>query len=304
MIYPNFFIVGSPKCGTTSLSAYLRVHPNIFMSIPKEPSYFANDFPGIQFVQNRNDYLRLFSKTGDQHLAIGEASPAYIFSRNAIENIRAFNRQSKIIIMLRKPVDMLLSYHAQLVYSLFENVMDFEKAWHLQKERARGLWIPRTCREPKFLQYRHVASFGRHMQRILDLFSRDQIHVVFFEEFIRDTKDSYRGILNFLGVPDDERTQFPVVNERKSFVSSKINRALHLPPKLLYRILNLFNGTPIGHGLLKCHEAIKQANSKPLEKISTSQHLRLQINSELQTDIELLSRLLDKNLSHWVDDID
>lgn len=304
MIYPNFFIVGSPKCGTTALSAYLRVHPNIFMSIPKEPSYFANDFPGIQFVQNRTDYLKLFSKTGDQHLAIGEASPAYIFSRNAIDNIRAFNRQSKIIIMLRKPADMLLSYHAQLVYSLFENVMDFEKAWHLQKERARGLCIPRTCRESKFLQYRHVASFGMHMQRITENFPREQLKVVFFEDFIHDTQGSYRDILNFLGLPSDERTHFPVVNERKGFVSLKINRALHLPPKFIYRILNRFNGTPIWHGLLKCHEAIKLANSKPIEKINISLHLRRQINSELRSDMELLSRLLDKNLSHWVDDND
>jgi hypothetical protein len=138
----------------------------------------------------------------------------------------------------------------------------------------------------------------------MDLFPRDQIHVVFFDEFIRDTNDSYRGILNFLGVPDDERTQFPVINERKSFVSSKINRALHLPPKLLYRILNRFNGKPIWHSLSKCHEAIKQANSKPLEKINISQHLRRQINSVLQSDIGLLSRLIDKNLSHWVDDND
>ena len=42
-IRPNFFIVGAPKCGTTSLDEYLRQHPNVFISRPKEPHYFSTD---------------------------------------------------------------------------------------------------------------------------------------------------------------------------------------------------------------------------------------------------------------------
>ncbi|MDD9875087.1 MAG: sulfotransferase, partial [Gammaproteobacteria bacterium] len=36
---PNFFIIGAPKCGTTSLDAWLKSHPRIFTAV-KEPNYF------------------------------------------------------------------------------------------------------------------------------------------------------------------------------------------------------------------------------------------------------------------------
>ena len=38
---PNFFILGAPKCGTTSLHNYLNQHPDIYMSYKKEPHYFC-----------------------------------------------------------------------------------------------------------------------------------------------------------------------------------------------------------------------------------------------------------------------
>ena len=71
---PNFFIVGAPKCGTTALSEYLREHPQVFMSRPKEPHHFATDMPRYRFTKNEADYLDLFSGADDSHTAIGEAS--------------------------------------------------------------------------------------------------------------------------------------------------------------------------------------------------------------------------------------
>jgi hypothetical protein len=73
---PNFFILGAPKCGTTSLAAWLAAHPAVYMSPLKEPAYFAADLkvdrPGPQ------EYRALFSAAGDIHLAVGEASTCYL----------------------------------------------------------------------------------------------------------------------------------------------------------------------------------------------------------------------------------
>lgn len=302
MKYPNFFIIGAPKCGTSALADYLRAHPNIFMSIPKEPSFFADDFPRIQFVKSMKDYLKLFDRQKEEHKMAGEASPSYFFSGNALDNIRSFNRNAKIIVMLRHPVDMLISYHAQLVYSLFETTRDFEKAWNLQTMRCRGQHIPSTCREPMFLQYRHVASFGTHLQRLFELFPRDQVHVILFEDFIRNTRQSYENLLDYLDVPSDHRNSFPIVNQRKSFVSPKVNRTLHLPPRLLYGVLNRFNGTPIFFALLRTHEMIKQINSRPMEKIRIDPSLKQEILMDLNEEMAHLSQLLDRDLSHWMSD--
>ena len=38
---PDFFVVGAPKCGTTSLYDYLKSSDNIFLPKVKEPQYFA-----------------------------------------------------------------------------------------------------------------------------------------------------------------------------------------------------------------------------------------------------------------------
>jgi hypothetical protein len=86
---PNFFIVGAPKCGTTSLSEYLRSHPNVFMSSPKEPHFFATDlYPrNPEGIDSVAAYLQLFTDARDQHQVVGEASASYMFSDAAIPAI-------------------------------------------------------------------------------------------------------------------------------------------------------------------------------------------------------------------------
>src|ERR1700744_4238921 len=131
---PNFFIVGAPKAGTTSLYNYLGQHPQIYMSPIKEPNYFAGEMRLDNFVeearrriademhdlqeylrgdmrQNRfggwvsawEDYLKLFRNVTDE-IAIGEATPCYLWSETAARNIAARIPDAKIIINLRNPV--------------------------------------------------------------------------------------------------------------------------------------------------------------------------------------------------------
>ena len=86
---PDFFIVGAGRCGTTALYEYLRAHPRIFMPAVKEPRFFADDMPGLMNrVASLPEYLRLFRGARPEHLAVGEASPQYVYSSTAIGNIR------------------------------------------------------------------------------------------------------------------------------------------------------------------------------------------------------------------------
>jgi hypothetical protein len=103
---PDFFIVGAPKCGTTSLSEYLKQHPEIFMSEPKEPHFFGTDLEsywGGRFERYRDvhKYLSLFANVQDE-IRVGEASPWYLYSKRAAEEIKQFNPASRIIILLRR----------------------------------------------------------------------------------------------------------------------------------------------------------------------------------------------------------
>ena len=143
---PNFFIVGAPKRGTTSLSIYLGQHPNVFFCSPKEPYYFASDFPRHRVADNLTDYLSLFSAATAEHLAIGEGSAAYMYSTDAIPRIIEFNRHAKLIVMLRNPIDIAHAMHSQALFDADEDEEDFRTAWNLQSERELGRKVPRTCR--------------------------------------------------------------------------------------------------------------------------------------------------------------
>ena len=135
---PDFFIVGAPKCGTTALAEYLRQHPDVFFSDPKEPCYFCNDFPRKRYVESESDYTALFRKAKSGSI-LGEGSVWYLYSECAIENIYQFNPNAKIIAMIRNPVDLVYSLHSQLVYSGEETISDFEEAWDIQYKRLK--WI-------------------------------------------------------------------------------------------------------------------------------------------------------------------
>ena len=115
VVKPNFFLVGAPRCGTTSMYAYLRSHPQIFMpETAKEPHYFAPE-ESLWYGKRIDDletYLALFTGARDA-VRIGEASTHYLASPSAANSIYAFNPQARILIMLRSPVDLLYSlyYH-------------------------------------------------------------------------------------------------------------------------------------------------------------------------------------------------
>ncbi|NLF38083.1 sulfotransferase, partial [bacterium] len=105
MRLPDFFIVGAPKSGTTALHAYLGRHPSIFVPARKEPHFFGSDIVSPAFVRDRDAYLSLFAGATTE-ARVGEASIWYLYSKRAAREIKEFNPDARIIIMLRNPVDM------------------------------------------------------------------------------------------------------------------------------------------------------------------------------------------------------
>ena len=297
---PNFFIVGAPKCGTTALYSYLCTHPNIFLPRWKEPHLFASDLrEGRSWTRTLDEYLRLFRKAKPCHIAIGEASVAYLFSQVAIPKIHEFNPEARLLAMVRNPIEMTQSHHLQALYNFNEDEEDFEKAWNLQKTRRRGERIPSTCRNPVFLQYAKVASLGEQIERLLKVFPREQVRVVVFDDFTNSTLSVYKDILEFLGVPYDGRTEFPKVNVRKAHRYRFFARLLLRPPRFLNTIAVWMRK------LLRTHQlgigtALTNLAKKRVEEKTLSHEFKQELAETFRKDVELLSRLLDRDLSHWL----
>ena len=298
MTAPNFFIVGAPRCGTTGLSDYLRSHPAIYHSEPKEPHFFASDFPRHRAVGSLDTYLELFSGARPEHRAIGESSVFYLYSREELSNIRAFNPAAKIIVMLRNPVDLCYSLHTHLLVSFYESEPDFGTAWRLMAARASGRHCPSTCPEPALLQYAKLASLGEQMERLLTVFPANQVHSIVFDDFRRSPRDAYTGVLSFLGVEDDGRTDFPVVNDSRRHRARLIGR-LSRPAGKLSWVLGAVRRT-LGLSRLGVLDGIYRSNVEQVPRIPLADTLRRELNDTFREDVEKLSRAMGRDLSHWV----
>jgi hypothetical protein len=234
---PNFFIVGAPKCGTSAWFEYLRSHPDIYFPQMKEPCFFAFDLPNFRIVRSEADYARLFSGAGTAKV-IGDASAVHLMSEAAAKAIHDYNPAAKILILLRNQEEYLPSLHNQFLWEFAEEIEDFEMAWKLSGRRTPET-IPPTCAEPRSLDYAAMGRFDEQVARYLDEFPRDQVMVLHFEDWVTNPKAAYFNILDFLGLPDDGRSEFEVVHEGMTYRSRRAARWLLYPPKIVRKVARL-----------------------------------------------------------------
>jgi len=296
---PNFFIVGAPKSGTTALSEYLRQHPNIFICKEKEPNFWNDDFHNVSQVSTLEEYLALFEDAQEQHVVIGEATVNYLYSERALPRIWEFNPEARLVALLRNPVDLAYSWHSQMLFGLYEDEPDFERAWNLQAERAEGRHLPKHCVEPKVLQYKKIALLGEQVERMLSIFPRDQIQLCLFDDFRIAAGSVYRNVLQFLGLPDDGRTEFPVINENKIHRHALLARLIERPPRFWTASARMIKNT-LGLQSIGLLKRMREINKVPVKRSPMPQALRRRLVEEFRDDILKLQAILGRDLSHWL----
>ena len=302
--HPTFFISGAPRCGTTALYQYLSDHPHIFMSEVKETNYFASDFPHVQKViyKSVDDYHKLFEKSKPEHLVAGEASPFYLFSKVAFENMRAYNPKAKVILSLRNPIDFIQSYHQLNLSLLREDEKDLSKAWGLYEDRKKGQRIPPSARQPELILYQEVGQFGKYVEHLFDIFPREQVKIYLFDELSSNPRAVYEDTLAFIGITSDNRTNFPKVNAGFGVKSQLIARFLH-PPQSIYKPLmgfvSLF-GAKFMKNMFSQYDKLERLNTTQTKRGSLSADLQAKMLDHFRPDIERLSTLIARDLSHWL----
>lgn len=292
---PNFFIVGAPKCGTTSLYAYLNGHPNVFLPTRKEPTYWCADFPGFRGVTESAEYLDLFSAAADRHRAVGEASTLYFYSREAPRGIQTFNPDAKIVIMLRNPLEVVHSWHAHLCYTCDENETDFERAWNLQAARREGRHIPPGCRAPELLDYARIGKLAQEIRRWMMFFPSSQVRCFLLDDFVRSSEIACRQVQEFLELSFDGRVGLPRLNENKTTRSATLARMLHRPPSWLVKAVERAKRA-FGVRSLGVYRWI--ARSEPRAQLTPDMERAL--CREFADDISDLGQLLNRDLSSWL----
>ncbi len=290
---PNLFLVGGPKCGTTSLHEYLAGHPQIFMCTPKEPCYFDQDLPWPDSPRSETEYLRLFESANGRHLVIGEASTNYLYSQVAVRNILGFNSEARFIVMVRNPIDMAMSLHSYSVQEFTEDVADFEAAWRLQDERRNGRRLPTVNYQPDFVLYGPFCRLGEQLQRLYAQVERSRVHVVVFDDLNADPAGVYRETLGFLGLKDDGRRIYAARNVTGVPRFKTVHR-------LLASLLAVRQSLPVPRLGLGVFNGLKQLNVVPGARKGISEDFRRELSDYFGPDVELLSSLIHRDLTSWL----
>lgn len=267
------------------MSGYLASHPDIFMAV-KELHYFSE-----WSTLSEQSYLHYFS--GAHGVSrIGEASVNYLTSSGAASAIAQFQPDAKILIMLRHPVEVVAAMHAEALYQGVETIPDLRAA--LEIEAPRGQLTPAQAAT---VRYRDRVDWEPHIRRYFELFGRDRVHVVIFDDFRLDTLRSYQEVLRFLRVDESHVPDLKVVNARKQVRSAILHRLILHHPDAIRRLSRSIFPDPLRRRLWK---AAMRLNAVPARSTQIDPELAAQLTKEFGPRVGGLGDLLGRDLRAWL----
>lgn len=295
---PNFLIIGAAKSGTTSLHNYLNQHPEIFFPKSKEPNYFAlagktlprpgpaptevlSEILHPNSVTDFDAYSSLF-KTVQVQKAIGEASVRYLYFPEAPGRIKEHLPGVRLIAILREPVSRLYSHYCMNAQFQLEP-LDLREAIEREESRRKANW-------GWDWRYVNVSLYSEQVKRYFDLFDRDQVKVILYDDFRDRPLEVYREVCRHIGVDD---RFVPDMSKRSKVTyrprNSKLERWLHWPnatrksleeaaPRLTQRLV----------------WELERWNSAPVPKLAPA--LRNELQYLFHDDVKKLEDLLERKI--------
>lgn len=294
MQLPNFLIIGAAKGGTTSLYHYLAQHPQIYMSPLKEPRFFALEGEELNFqnpdrsinhtsVTTLAEYCQLFEGVTDE-IAIGEASPLYLYSSKAIERIAHYVPEAKLIVILRNPVERAYSCYKHLIALESHSFAD---ALQEEDKRIAQNWS-------HLWHYRHGGYYYKQLQGYFEKFDREQIKVYLFDDLKSNPLELIQDLFTFLTVDNSfvpDLTYKNVSNNPKVKVLQNVVSGRHFLRSASKKI--------VPAGIRKnVAQKIRGWNSQQFPSIPGE--VRQQLTEDYREDITQLQDLVGLNLAHWL----
>ena len=292
-IWPNLFIVGAPKAGTTSLHTYLARHSDIFVCDPKEPHYFSSvtALPAWRgqagavtdpntgrlvapTVTAESAYASLFAGAGGCRV-IGESSTSYLADPEACRRIRETVPNARIIIMIRDPVERAISHHLMYV----------REGW---ETRSLAQAVDDELREGAAWAYAYLRNGRYHddIKRYLDAFG-DRVLVIVLEDFVRDVAEGMVPVWEYLGLPPVNIGEAQAVNAhtapRNRFVSAVMRH------DLAWTVGRRLLPTGIRH-------RVRDATLAPAEKPEVAHGLHSHLADYYAEDVAATERMLGRSL--------
>jgi hypothetical protein len=214
-------VIGVVKGGTTSLYNYLSQHPQVFLPSIKETNHFAKadidpkNFDStyardvdidldkylnsgstetihIAHVNDPEHYQALFERVKDEK-AIGEISNSYMICPSAAAAIHEYNRNAKIVVILRNPIYRAWSQFLMNLREAKVSVSDFIQEVRGDHDRQIKGWGVNH-------QYLELGNYARQLKQYIDLFGRENVLVLIHDDYRKDPEHTLNKLSGFLGI--------------------------------------------------------------------------------------------------------
>ncbi|MEO7504895.1 MAG: sulfotransferase [Sphingomicrobium sp.] len=317
---PNFvFIVGAPRCGTTTLADWLKQHPRVCFPFVKEPHTFVQHdlrrlgTAALREVIEREYLDRFYAGCGPDRDTGVDGSVSYLYVPDMLLPALKLWPNAKFVIAVRDPMTMLPSLHARLRYTGDETIERFEDAWAAIPDRAAGRRIPRSCLDPRWLRYDEAGKFGSYMTQFVEAFGAERCFVSLFDDLVADPAAHYRRFVDFLGLEPFAGTDFSPKRESMGFRHGWLQRLLKRPPAFArdylagkhfrQRARKLDGGgeDAVTEKIFSVRKRLLRWNRVPLQRHPMPLALQQDIRDRLHGEIAQLGAFLGRDLSHWLE---
>ena len=310
------FVVGAPRCGTTTLAHFLKQHPRIGSPAVKEPHFFAqHDLRGLSDWELRrrveDEYLRRYFFCDPRRRVGLDASVTYLYAPEQLEPILRLWPNSRFVVSVRDPLAMLPSLHQRLIYNGDETIPKFEDAWRAIANRTAGRNIPRRCADPRWLRYDQAARFGTYLDRLIAVVGEERCSIVVFDDLASDALGEYGKLMQFSGLETVPITDLHPRRGSKAVRSRWLQRLLKRPPKAVSsyfageqfhkRVRRLDSKEKIlPTSVVSIRKKLLSWNRVSVSPASLPAALESRLCQELRGEVDQLGSILSRDLSHWL----
>lgn len=263
---PSYLAIGAARSGTTWLASNLMCHPDVYMPVQKELHFFDRNY------QNGIEWYEAFFN-GRNERAIGEATPAYLYFEQIPGLIHRHMPEVKLIVLLRSPIERAYSHY-----------------WNIRAKAKKGdenysmSFEEKIRRTPRLIE---EGMYAQNLKRYLQLFRREQLLVLLYDDLKRDPRGLLRAVYDHIGVREWYENR--LVEQMVNASASKVGQSA-----LAYK---LYRGM-MRVGLYDMANRVDSWNRGTLPEMNPSTHAML-LEKYYLGEIRELQAMLGRDLTEW-----